>query len=116
MTSTLVLLVTYLFTAFAAICFAGTGTDGPRARRPETAGDVLATSRRAVLGAGPRSGPNSPSACRRSAPCSPDARQPRATLSMGAHGALPAAFARIHPTYRTPAFATVFFGAPPPSC
>jgi amino acid transporter len=35
---------------------------------------------------------------------------PRTTLSMGSHGALPKAFTRIHPKYRTPAFGTVFFG------
>jgi amino acid transporter len=29
---------------------------------------------------------------------------------MAVHGALPKAFARIHPTYRTPGFGTVFFG------
>ena len=35
---------------------------------------------------------------------------PRSTLSMASHGALPAAFARIHPQYRTPMVGTVAIG------
>jgi amino acid transporter len=35
----------------------------------------------------------------------------RAVLAMSAHGAIPAAFARMHPRFRTPAIATVAMGA-----
>jgi amino acid transporter len=35
----------------------------------------------------------------------------RATLSMGAHGALPPVFARVHPRFQTPGFSTVAMGA-----
>ena len=48
--STLVLLGTYLFTAFAAISFAGTGTDGFGLGNPDNAADVLATLAPPVLG------------------------------------------------------------------
>jgi amino acid transporter len=34
----------------------------------------------------------------------------RATLSMGAHGALPQPFARLHPRFMTPGFSTVAMG------
>jgi amino acid transporter len=34
----------------------------------------------------------------------------RATLSMGAHGALPPVFARVHPRFQTPGFSTIGMG------
>jgi len=110
--STLVLLGTYLFTGFAAISFAGIGTDGLGLGSPDNAGDVLATLGPPVLGAG-LSKVVELAICVSaiSALLTCVIGSSRATLSMGAHGALPRAFTRIHPTYRTPAFATVFFGA-----
>ena len=50
MISTLVLLGTYLFTAFAAISFAGTGTDGLGLGNADNAADMLATLGSPVLG------------------------------------------------------------------
>ncbi len=110
--STLVLLGTYLFTGFAAISFAGIGTDGLGLGNPDNAGDVLATLGPPVLGAG-LSKVVELAICVSaiSALLTCVIGSSRATLSMGAHGALPRAFTRIHPTYRTPAFGTVFFGA-----
>ena len=109
--STLVLLGTYLFTGFAAISFAGIGTDGLGLGNPDNAGDVLATLGPPVLGA-TLSKVVELAICVSaiSALLTCVLGSSRATLSMGAHGALPRAFTRIHPTYRTPAFGTVFFG------
>ncbi|WP_051944475.1 APC family permease [Streptacidiphilus rugosus] len=109
--STFVLLGTYLFTAFAAIAFAGTGATGLGLGNAANATDVLATLGPPVVGAALAvvvklavcvSAVSALLTCLVSSP--------RGSLSMAAHGALPAAFARIHPRYRTPAFGTVFFG------
>ena len=111
-TSTLILLVTYLFTAFAAVSFAGTGSSGLGLGNEETAADVLTGLAPAVLGDGLASLVQlaiGVSAVGALLTCT--VSTPRATLSMSAHGALPAVFGRIHPRFRTPAFGTVFFGA-----
>ncbi|MEV8097569.1 APC family permease [Kitasatospora sp. NPDC085879] len=110
--ATLVLLATYLFTAFAAISFAGAGTDGTGLGDPDNAADVLAGLAPAVLG-------DALAPLVRVAVCVSAVAalltclvgSSRATLSMASHGALPARFARIHPRYDTPDFGTVFFGA-----
>lgn len=110
--STVVLLGTYLFTGFAAISFAGTGTDGLGLSNADNAADILATLAPPVLGTG-LSKVVELAICVSaiSALLTCVIGGSRATLSMGAHGALPRAFTRIHPSYRTPAFGTVFFGA-----
>jgi amino acid transporter len=109
--STVVLLATYLFTAFAAISFAGTGTDGLGLGNSDNAADVLATLAPPVLG------PALAKVVELAICLSAVAAlltcvigSSRATLSMGSHGALPKPFTRIHPTYRTPSFGTIFFG------
>ncbi|MFF5436161.1 APC family permease [Streptomyces achromogenes] len=110
--STLVLLGTYLFTAFAAVSFAGTGAGGIGLGNPDNATDVLASLAPPVLG-------DSLAKVMELAVCVSAASalltclvsSPRSSLSMAAHGALPAAFARVHPRYRTPAFGTVFYGS-----
>lgn len=110
--STLILLATYLFTAFAAISYAGTGGSGLGLGNEETSADVLTHLAPPVLGdalgrlvtlAIAVSAVGALLTCAGSAP--------RSTLSMSTHGALPAAFARTHPRFRTPAFGTVFIGA-----
>ncbi|MCW2735235.1 MAG: amino acid transporter, family protein [Mycobacterium sp.] len=109
--STVLLLGTYLFTAFAAISFAGTGTDGLGLGNADNAADVLATLGPPVLGTALAKVVELAicvSAIAALLTCV--ISSPRTTLSMGAHGALPNAFTRIHPRYRTPAFGTVFFG------
>ena len=117
MISTVFLLGTYLFTAFAAISFAGTGTDGLGLGNADNAADVLATLGPPVLGTALEtvvqfaicvSAVSALLTCVISGP--------RTTLSMGIHGALPKAFSRIHPKFRTPAFGTVFFGAAARPC
>uniref|UniRef100_A0AAU2K2M1 APC family permease n=1 Tax=Streptomyces sp. NBC_00049 TaxID=2903617 RepID=A0AAU2K2M1_9ACTN len=110
--STLVLLGTYLFTAFAAIGFAGTGTEGIGLGNPDNAADVLSTLAPPVLG-------TALAKVMQLAVCVSAVSalltclvgSSRGTLSMAAHGALPQAFARIHPRHRTPSFGTLFFGA-----
>jgi len=110
--STLVLLGTYLFTAFAAVSFAGVGTEGLGLGNPDNTADILATLGSPVLG-------TALAKVLQLAICVSAIAalltcvigSPRTTLSMGSHGALPRAFARIHPKYQTPSFGTVFFGA-----
>ncbi|WP_329619436.1 APC family permease [Streptomyces sp. NBC_01255] len=110
--STLVLLGTYLFTAFAAISFAGTDAAGAGLGNPDNAADILSTLAPPVLGA-------AAAKVMELAVCVSAAAalltclvgSSRGTLSMAGHGALPRAFARIHPRHRTPAFGTLFFGA-----
>src|SRR5882757_829297 len=110
--STVLLLGTYLFTAFAAISFAGTGTDGVGLGNADNAADVLATLGPPVLGtvlAKVVQFAICVSAISALLTCV--ISSPRGSLSMGTHGALPKAFTRIHPKFQTPAFGTVFFGA-----
>ncbi|AJF69235.1 APC family permease [Streptomyces vietnamensis] len=110
--STLILLVTYLFTAFAAISFAGTGTGGLGLGKAENAADVLTLLSPTVLGgAASRVVTLAIAVSAVGALLTCAGSSPRSTLSMSAHGALPAAFGRVHPRFRTPAFGTVFFGA-----
>ncbi|WP_370092446.1 APC family permease [Streptacidiphilus sp. MAP12-20] len=111
MVSTFVLLGTYLFTAFAAISFAGTGTTGLGLGNAANATDILATLGPPVLGSALATVVKLAvcvSAVSALLTCL--VSSPRGSLSMAAHGALPAAFARIHPRHRTPAFGTMFFG------
>ncbi|WP_426405385.1 APC family permease [Streptomyces sp. R-07] len=110
--STLILLVTYLFTAFAAITFAGTGTGGLGLGDEENAADVLTHLAPTVLGgAASRLVTLAIAVSAVGALLTCAGSTPRSTLSMSAHGALPAAFGRMHPRFRTPAFGTVFCGA-----
>ncbi|WP_330294693.1 APC family permease [Streptomyces sp. NBC_00503] len=110
--STVVLLGTYLFTAFAAISFAGTGTDGIGLGNPDNAADVLSTLAPPVLGTALAKAMQLAvciSAVSALLTCLVGSS--RSTLSMASHGALPSALARIHPRHRTPAFGTLCFGA-----
>ncbi|MER5258011.1 APC family permease [Streptomyces sp. NPDC002855] len=110
--STLVLLATYLFTAFAAISFAGIGTDGTGLGNPDNAADVLSTLAPPVLGtAAAKVMQLAVCVSAVSALLTSLVGSSRGTLSMAAHGALPSAFARVHPRHRTPGFGTLFIGA-----
>ncbi|MFJ9518603.1 APC family permease [Kitasatospora sp. NPDC101801] len=109
--STLILLGSYLFTAFAAIGYAGTGDTGIGLGNPDSAGDVLATLAPPVLGTAlAKVMQLAVCVSAVSALLTSLVSSSRGALSMSAHGALPAAFARIHPRHRTPGFGTVFFG------
>ncbi|MEU8133649.1 APC family permease [Streptodolium elevatio] len=110
--STLVLLATYLFTAFAAISFAGTGTEGLGLGSADNASDVLATLGSPVVGESfAKVVELAVCVSAISALLTCVVGSSRATLSMSAHGALPKSFARVHPRFRTPTTGTVFFGA-----
>ncbi|MFF8408819.1 APC family permease [Streptomyces omiyaensis] len=109
--STVVLLGTYLFTAFAVVSFAGTGTTGFGLGNPDNATDVLASLAPPVLGdAFAKVMELAVCVSAASALLTCLVSSPRGSLSMASHGALPAAFARVHPRYRTPSFGTVFYG------
>ena len=89
------LLGTYLFTAFAAISFAGVGSDGLGLGNPDNTADILATLGSPVLGtvlAKVLQLAICVSAISALLTCV--IGSPRTTLSMGSHGALPPVFAR----------------------
>lgn len=97
----------YLLTSVAATVYAGVGDAGLGLANPESIGNVFASL------AGPVMGPAaillslatlaSCAASLQSTMISPA----RSMLAMGHHGALPAAFTRIHPKFGTPAFSTI---------
>ncbi|MER5711645.1 APC family permease [Streptomyces sp. NPDC002122] len=110
--STFVLLGTYLFTAVAAVGYAGTGTTGIGLGNPDNATDFLAALAPPLLG-GALATVVQLAVCvsALSAMLTCLVGSGRGFLSMSSHGALPKAFGRIHPRYRTPTVGTVFFGA-----
>jgi amino acid transporter len=110
--STLILLGTYVFTAVAAISFAGTGTTGIGLGNADNAGDVLASLGGPVLGTAlAKIVQLAVCVSAVSALLTCVVSSSRGTLSMASHGALPRAFTRIHPRHRTPGFGTIAFGA-----
>src|SRR5689334_13628465 len=110
--STLLLLVTYVLVSVASVAFAGTGTEGIGLGNPENADDVFAAIAPTVFG---DSGFGqffvvlliisvlTSSAASTQTTILPTAR---AALSMGAYRAIPPRFAKIHPRYLTPTWAT----------
>ncbi|MFF7177786.1 amino acid permease [Streptomyces sp. NPDC008121] len=109
--STLILLVTYVFTACAALSFAGTGDTGLGLGNEETAADALTGLAPAVLGdALGKVVTLAIAVSAVGALLTGVGAMPRITLSMAAHGALPAAFGRTHPRFLTPAYGTVYIG------
>ena len=114
--STLLLLATYVLIAVAAVAFAGPGTEGIGLGNPDNADDVFAAIGPAVFG---DSGFGkvfvslliisvlTSSAASTQTTILPTAR---AALSMGAYRAVPVRFARIHPRFLTPDYATWAMG------
>ncbi|MCU1687424.1 MAG: family permease [Amycolatopsis sp.] len=114
--STVLLVVNYLLITVAAVAFAGVGSSGIGLGNPDNSNDVLAGLGTAVFGSAGvgkffgvllvisvlTSG-----AATSQATIMPAART---TLSMASHGALPKAFARVHPKYQTPVVSTWAFG------
>jgi amino acid transporter len=114
--STVLLLVTYVLVAVASVAFAGTGTDGIGLGNPDNASDVFAAIGPSVFGDSPLGSVfvvlliisvlTSSSASTQTT-ILPTAR---AALSMGAYRAIPPRFAKIHPRYLTPSYATWAMG------
>lgn len=114
--STLLLVLTYVIIAAASVAFAGTGTTGIGLGNADNAGDVFAAIGPAVFG---DTGIGrvfvilliisvlTSSAASTQTTILPTAR---AALSMGAYRAIPVRFARIHPRYLTPSYATWAMG------
>ena len=115
--STVILLVTYVITIFAAQSFAGVGTKGIGLGNTDNSGDVLSVLGSSVFGA---SGFGlflarllilmvlSSAAASTQTTILPTART---TLSMAVYGALPKSFAKMHPRYLTPTVSTILMGA-----
>ena len=110
--STVLLLVTYVLVAVASVAFAGTGTTGIGLGNPDNANDMFAAVGPAVFGDGPIGSVFvilliisvlTSSAASTQTTILPTAR---AALSMGAYRAIPPRFAKIHPRYLTPSYAT----------
>lgn len=115
--STVILLVTYVITIFAAQSFAGVGTKGTGLANPANSGDVLSVLGGEVFG---NSGLGlflarllilmvlSSAAASTQTTILPTART---TLSMAAYQAFPKSFAKMHPRYLTPTVSTIVMGA-----
>jgi amino acid transporter len=104
--STVMLVAIFAVVSTAALAFAGPAFLG------QHSGDVLGAMSSAVLGS--TAGKLVILAVLTSAAASTQTTimpTARATLSMAAHRALPARFARMHPRFLTPAFATLSMGA-----
>src|SRR6202041_3164334 len=114
--STIILLVTYVIVILSAQSFAGIGTTGIGLGNQDNTGDVLSVLGGAVFGG---SGFGvfltrllilmvlSSAAASTQTTILPTART---TLSMATYGALPRAFAKIHPKHLTPTVSTLVMG------
>jgi amino acid transporter len=111
--STVLLLITYILVTVAAVAFAGTGKQGIGLTNPDSADNVLAGLGEAVFGEGILSKLLILSTLTSAVACLQTTILPtaRALLSMSSFGALPRAFARVHPRYLSPSFATVAMAA-----
>jgi amino acid transporter len=115
--STVLLLVTYVIVIISVQAFAGIGSKGVGLTNPADQFDVLSVTGGAIFGT---SGIGavmsrllilmvlSSAAASTQTTILPTART---TLSMAAYGALPEAFAKIHPRYLTPTVSTLVMGA-----
>jgi amino acid transporter len=114
--STLLLMVTYVLVAFAAVAFAGIDEGGIGLANPDNADDVFATLGTAIFGdngLGQFLATLLVFSILTSAAASTQTTvlpTARTMFAMGSHRALPARFARLHPRYRTPSYATWAFG------
>jgi amino acid transporter len=115
--STLLLLGTYALVTVAAVAFAGVGTDGVGLGNDANSADVFAAIGPALFGdstLGNLAMLLLSASILTSASASTQTTilpTARTALSMGVYRALPARFAKIHPRYLTPTWATLTMGA-----
>jgi amino acid transporter len=110
-TSTIVLLLTYLVVTMATQAFAGVGEEGPGLANPENESDVFAVVGSDVLGGW--GGKLLILAVLTSAAASTQTTilpTARTTLAMAAYKALPKSFGKVHPRYQTPTLSTWAMG------
>ncbi|GAB2816701.1 APC family permease [Alpinimonas psychrophila] len=114
--STLLLLVTYALVATAAVAFAGVGTDGVGLGNPDNASDIFSAIGPALFGDSPigkimllllAASILTSAAASTQTTILPTART---ALSMAVFKALPEKFAKIHPKFLTPTWATIGMG------
>lgn len=114
--STLLLLATYALVTVAAIAFAGVGESGMGLSNPENSGDVFRAIGPALFGDSVLGKIAllllAASILTSAAACTQTTIMPtaRTALSMAAYRAIPEKFARIHPKYLTPSWATIGMG------
>jgi len=110
--STVILLLTYVLVAVAVQSFAGFEDTGVGLTNEENIDDVLSVLGEPVMGAILASllllTISISAASSTQTTILPTAR---GTLAMAVYGALPRAFARVHPKYHTPSFSTLVMGA-----
>jgi amino acid transporter len=105
------ILLTYLLVAIAAIVFAGVGAEGLGLANEETSGNVFGALAEPVMGSWLALllflavlASSAASLQTTFVPAS------RTLLAMGAYRAIPTRFAKVHPRFRTPSFATIAAG------
>ena len=110
--STVILLVTYVLVAVAVQAFAGFGDTGVGLTNEDNIDDVLSVLGEPVMG-GVLAGLLLLTISISAASSTQTTILPtaRGTLAMAVYGALPKAFARVHPKYHTPSFSTLVMGA-----
>jgi len=115
--STVILLVTFLVVILSVQSYAGIGVHGIGLGNPDNQNDVLSVLGGAIFGGSGIGQVASrllvlmvltSTAATAQATILPNART---TLSMAFHKALPDAFARVHPKYRSPTVSTIAFSA-----
>lgn len=106
--STVILLVTYVSVTVAAMSFAGLGDSGLGLGNEENSGDVFLALKDAIFG--PWAWLLVIAVCVSAISSTQTTILPtaRGTLAMSTYRALPEAFGRINPKFRTPRFATIF--------
>ncbi len=108
--SSAVLLLTYVGVSTVVMAFAGTGAQGLGLGNAANAGDVFFAVGDAVMGGWSWVVVVAVLISAVSATQTTILPTARSTLSMAAHRALPARFARVHSRYLTPTFSTVMMG------
>lgn len=108
--TTVILLVTYVGVAVAAMSYAGLGTDGAGLGNEDNANDVFLALKDLILGPWAWILVVAVLVSAVSSTQTTILPTARGTLSMAAYKALPRRFATVHPRYHTPSFSTLVMG------